>query len=794
MGDRRNTAPRSTAQNTRVIRREQMNMSDGVYNDIPASKVPQTGLYDLKNAIALPWGVQGRTGSKLVSLELPAFLGDNNGASRFTASQSGTTVTWLTGTCLSTHARKYMWWPDGTHDVIVAYLSANSMRVATSATRASTAGCRIRDEMNALLWHSKARLLLLHLGSSLYWSTYPPYKSAENLSVTFSGTTGTIVSGVALTSDDARRVLVPSTGTERIYIKSVTNSTTFVVEAVPSAASYTNMRISSWVPIYCNAKRCPSDAKSTLREWGDDAVLFTSNGINLLRLSEEYPSYCLLNDEQPKHKQDDDAPSTYGRKVTMTFSTIEGSGLRDRTTGSRLMLESANTSNRSTVASLSGMTAQTAILNDFWESWAATAMGTTPRDYRLIRTALGEIGYHWTHFSLYGTLDIGVNGIDAQSKEANNSERFYWMDDVPRIKCFLGTITADTLVSNIPIFSKYDVGVVFAGVAGTITITAFLSANTVTVTHTETGFTNVVCAIGSTRKGTIGVTGATTKSKLGISAGFSVSAADVGKLIWFSDGSVDIITAAGSVYGAWTLEWIRGRDTSGGTLGFAIQDTHSTSTAAYRYYRDLIPDNGAEGLRVRDGFLLSNRFMEPLPPGNVGAVCPGFIIAGSENGRVLCYSNTGDRRFAGYFHPTFQVDSVDIGILRLSEFEHCLIGYGRIGYALWDLTDTKIVNDELSDSTLAPLGRNPIVVFRSRKDVKGIGCLSVGAVCKTRDGIDLVVTQNKEIRIFDGYKFGDNLLASRYQRKFDTLQAQIATHFDKRSGFLVFGTKAALME
>jgi len=456
------------------------------------------------------------------------------------------------------------------------------------------------------------------------------------------------------------------------------------------------------------------------------------------------------------------------------------------------VLESAPMSVRAIIAGAAGMGAINSRGSDFWQSWGANPIDATNyRTHEILKTALGEIGYHWSHFSLWGTLDVGANGIGPLSKEANNPERYYWMDDVPRIKCFLGTLNGNTLTSNIPIFSKYDLGSTIAGGVNTITITAFFSANTVTVTHTESSMTKKPCAIGTTRVGSISSTGGSATARRGTWEDCTVAAADIGKLIWFSDGTVDVITGI-DVGAPSIVEWIRARDTSGtpAELGFAIQPTYS-GTASIRYYRDIIPDNDADVLRVREGFLLPVRFLEPLPCGNVGAVVPGFVMVGISGGRVWCYSCTGDQRFGGYFHPAFQADATDFGITALSEFEHAIIGYGRLGYALWDLTDTKIVNDESAEATLAPLGRNPITILRTRKNVRGIGCLSAGAVCKAQDGYDLVVTQNKEVRIFDGYKFGDNLIALRYQTKFDRLQAEIAMHFDKRTGLLVWGTAGA---
>jgi len=87
------------------------------------------------------------------------------------------------------------------------------------------------------------------------------------------------------------------------------------------------------------------------------------------------------------------------------------------------------------------------------------------------------------------------------------------------------------------------------------------------------------------------------------------------------------------------------------------------------------------------------------------------------------------------------------------------------------------------------LGRMPILQLTSRKEVPGTGTLSRGAFVKTRAGFDLVLTQTRELRIHDGLKFGNNLIADRYMKKFGKLQSAAALHYDPLSGVLVFGTE-----
>ena len=66
---------------------------------------------------------------------------------------------------------------------------------------------------------------------------------------------------------------------------------------------------------------------------------------------------------------------------------------------------------------------------------------------------------HWTHYSLYGTLNIGPDGTDILTGIGNNPEQFVWIKDVPIMKALKCTTTADGFcIATYGSFSKDDIG------------------------------------------------------------------------------------------------------------------------------------------------------------------------------------------------------------------------------------------------------------------------------------------------------------------------------------------------
>jgi hypothetical protein len=162
-----------------------------------------------------------------------------------------------------------------------------------------------------------------------------------------------------------------------------------------------------------------------------------------------------------------------------------------------------------------------------------------------------------------------------------------------------------------------------------------------------------------------------------------------------------------------------------------------------------------------------------------------YLYYGEVPGSAQC--------LAGYYHEGKQWDKLDDSIVYISDFDSALVVYCRKSYSSYDLGAIATIDSTQSDSSGANtiVGTIPIAIAQSHRDVKGIGLLNRGAIRKTPDGYDILVTSDREVRIHDGYKFGDNLIAGRMMKTFEKLQTVNATHYSKRGGFRVWGSEQA---
>lgn len=726
MAGRRNFNPSTIASQQREIVRSQSDFKGGVWHDIPASKVPSDGIYELVNGIAHPWGIQGRPGSSIITSVLPKIAG-----SSIIASKSGYTVTITSGYVLTSAdvGRYWGWLADSANEPILSVnLIDNSFTTDTESTISGFGF--IRGEVWAFEWHSSARRFVVHVDTRIFTVPWPLYPLAL------------------------------------------------------------------WTEVARNCSKAPAQAKGRLREVNDKMLLYNSNGMYVIDIANN--RYYLANAPLPMDKNADDAESTYGRRLTVAFAALGGDGrLRDRTKeGVALLHQSGCLSLRS--ANPTAQSLDTHGLHDFWESWGANRIDSTNyRTYTLYPTignSAQQAEYHFSHYAVFGTLHFRPIGqaddlytIDPIIGKANDPEMYTWMDDVPFIKCFIArreassttldsvAVSGETVTYGVPAFRGYDAGATIRfSDASTDTISALAAGSSSRVTTAgNTAIANVAACIGASKVASVSQSGTT----LSITAGsYDFASTEVGQRIYFSDGTEDIITAYSGVH---AVTVAKSRTFTGAAAWIP----------ASRTYRDYITD---DQLRIRKGFLVKTRFLQPMPNCNEGCVSPGMVWGCISGGPFVYYSSMekDDRSTLGYYDPSAQVHRSDDAVTYLSAFDRTVIAYGKNSFTLFDLSSLQTYNDE-TDPTASAASIRPIMQVVLQKFVKGIGCLDRGSVRKTKEGFDIVITSDRELRIHDGTQFGPNLIASRYQKKFDRLQASTATHYDKRSGFIVWGTQAS---
>jgi hypothetical protein len=164
---RKNYMPGSNRTDRRLPMFSQDSFASGLIKDFPASEIPDNAIARGSNVVVYPNEIQGRLGSQLyTSNELPPLRGRTG----YGATKDGYIITADTNMFTEDDIGNYWVWPgtETTHEEIIRYIDGLHVEVATSDTRAFTAGCYMRGKVNFWHFHSVLRKWLLLLGTELW--------------------------------------------------------------------------------------------------------------------------------------------------------------------------------------------------------------------------------------------------------------------------------------------------------------------------------------------------------------------------------------------------------------------------------------------------------------------------------------------------------------------------------------------------------------------------------------------------------------------------------------------------
>jgi len=734
MSKLRRFIPKTRQQIERQFQVLQSTFIKGVYNDIPASAIPAVvkkgqvypeGLYYLVNAIVYDHGIEGRQGNRVLNGTSQAALPSL--ATGVYASKTGYTITITGGTYTLTQADvgRYFDWGDPQRDVIVAVdTGTNKATVALSTAHSSTMTGKIVGDIKAWKWHDLARKWIMQIDT-------------------------------------------------RIFVSD-------------------SWKISAWIQVAQNSKYSPSETKSMIKIYKDSTLLFNTRGIFKIDVyNTPTPVYYQVNSVVPPVFDaviDSQGSLVYGRRYLYSYARLD----TVRPTAQRIddgvsVLHESGT-NPQRQSGVSSVTADKTYI-DWNQKWSADPIS----DSNGILTALEPPddtlcgGRHFTHYCPQGTLDVGINGTDPSIGSGVNPERYWWMNDVPFVKAF--TFTRDSgggvTSAGTDVFSRYD----------TESDISYCVSGTTILTDTIQSVLDSNYALGSTAYSVLGTTpgcigasslmmatkSGTTVSRSGGSVGSRPTSDDIGKLLFWEDGTYDVITGISL-----------GATASLDTITVAQSGTKTAMAVAWnpvpRNYYDYTSD---DSLMVRNGFMLKQRFFSAMPNCNVGEVAPGFVFGAIEGDVRLYYCNTGcnkgDKSFVGYYHPGHQFDVCDQPLVCLSSFDGNLIGYQYNGFAKWDTKNTLTMDNTNAGS--ADIGEQPITVLVTRTEMTGIGILNKGSFVKTMDGTDIVLTNNRELRTHNGTAFSTSYSSDHIQKRLNKLQSVSAMHYDSVTGLLIYGTE-----
>lgn len=253
-------------------------------------------------------------------------------------------------------------------------------------------------------------------------------------------------------------------------------------------------------------------------------------------------------------------------------------------------------------------------------------------------------------------------------------------------------------------------------------------------------------AIGSDEPMLCTKSGTTVTKVVPASGTFDFEDADVGKTIFWADGTFDIIK---SVTNATTLETV---ESSNKSVNVAMAFEPSD-----RNYNDTLTDQTLTDRAT--AFPVLNRFFDALPNSDIGAVAPGFTVVASEDGTKGYYSQYSDssRYLSGHHYAEFQQFIMTDLIKEIQAIPNQLI--------VWCKNSTWRFQTNVVDSVQDARVGESIGILSGKGNVdENIGISDRMGVVSYGNGMKMVVTSEPGIRLFDGYRYGENKLMDEFGR------------------------------
>lgn len=384
--------------------------------------------------------------------------------------------------------------------------------------------------------------------------------------------------------------------------------------------------------------------------------------------------------------------------------------------------------------------------------------GVSPRKYH----------YQYTHFPVWRTCNTEAT----YRGKLNNADRYYWVHDLRVCAAFLATRTANEVQFTVGLAESADVGSTLKFENGDeYTITEYISPQRVKIdTDLIDSYGPAACAIGNGKVLRCSQSGDTV-TRVG-----GDTFAETDTVIWWAAGRSVIKEYVNEntvrVWGSVTRE----------EQGATLNPTH-------RHFCDTVADGT---LRSRGtSLLLRNRFWEAMPNCNVGAVAGGFLLTSGTGSSKLRYCQLIDQQeyTIGYHNSAEQQNEHITGDIRaIHAFgDRVIVWTSSKTYAAITTPATYVTLDEIGE-TIAKIAAVDCIA-------ENIGCFDRGSISDYGDGRVILITSEpsgKALRVFDGYRYGPNLLMTaegqgRYNRLVQSMQNATASIAGGEVGYIVWG-------
>lgn len=800
--------------------------SDGAFQDLDGYLVPRKGVHKLYNYRCYPWGLKARGGSKRWSnTTLPA-LPDRTG---YSLTKSGTTVTKTVGDDFtSSDVGNYVVYDDGKHERVSAFISATEVTVETSTAHDASTAAWIRGPVNAKpLFHEEKRLWILFIDTRIFYSTInvPSWTEVKQF-----GINNTPYSSASrLREYDSFAVLSNENG---LYKIDLDNYVYWQMNSAIPTTRITDLTKSTSKP-YC---RRATYTVSKLIGNGQNSNRFDTGVTLQQETGSVFPDssnkdYGELWSTRPIGPADTTYQELVGAALTSPHDTVAGwqgytvvqfgitingdtynvisdvtgvlsleqvaeriqIGLRVFFSTATCKLETSGASSWFEIASPDEGGTVTVVT----AGGGATDIGTAimrcesgtgnvySRDYTEVVSlwnleipldpTTAEHDSHFNRYSLYSSLDVGVNGTDPVNGEGNNGELLIWNQDIPVAKAFVASSTAGAVTATAGTFVPGDVNSKLRFEDGSEqTIMSYVSPTQVTVSGVLT-VGSQPAAIGGDNalsKPILVMTASQSGTTVTRTAGSTFAAGDVGRVIFWPDGTESLITEYTDANNVEVLE--------SATIASTGACLHPTT----RKWTDTVRDDPYStdaNLRSRAGntdYILHSRFFIPLPSCNEIEVTQSMLWVVDRGTTTIHYSqaDTSHRYQAGYYYEQIQREFIQDAVIELSEVNDIL--------TLKCVKFTRGIDVNTFDYEVIDGAGTAIAKCTGSFEVDGnVGMKYYGGTCKAGKFGQIVITSEPGIRTFDGRTYGPDLADNRIKKILESFFVGYACCYDPDNGF-----------
>ena len=827
MSNRLLTYPRTRRQTEWLIARRHHSFRRGVMSDGPRVSVPLDGIWESDNVILYGDRGEVRSGTRLLNASHADYPAVENGTG-ISATKSGTTIIISAGYTLSSAnvGDYFQWSDDGKNELIISVsVGDNSCVVTSSRTHTATTTGRIRSECNAAIWDKINKKHVILAGTKVYYADWEisSWTEAYCLSTTAPANTKSIMrqfgDNIYLWNSNGKYIIEMSATipvVERLNNTMIECplSSTDETETLVYGRRYTATMIEMLGSYLLNSYEGNTIEQETA-PWAIDA-----NG----------KDYAEVFTEKPVGDESETSAKLTGG--TLNAARDEPSEWAVITNGQ--VNVTANSETNNLIINFTGCTTWADVtqriqyaLQDYWPSalcsfdtdhiviempnvddtinyCTAGDGGTDISDstYLNMRSGQGTLStpattedvlistlqvpysesggtytflQEYTHYRLYGTKDIGENGINEITGKGNNPEYYIHIEDVPVIKSFVVSTAGDgTVTASKGTFKEYDVGsTLYLSDGKSGTITAYTSGTVVTWDQADVT-TDLGATIGSSKAFVFSQSG----TDVTVSSGTPFDANSVGKRIFASDGTLIIIIG----YTDSTHVTVADSETRTSLGGGILESPTADSTANTRKFTDRISDYKLS-TRISKAWC-KNRFWEPLPNCDIGVEIDGFFISAIKDGKEIYETQLANAYFAGYYDPEFQIDKVGDSIKRLRVYPGYLVAICSQSTIQWS---TEITAE---DSRLE-VGLSTTFLAQKKTIDFQIGTMFPESIVPVHEGIDIVFTNNCEIRLFNGNDYGPNVVEGKLMKIMRQFQPIGAASYDSIGGYYLWGTTSS---